>query len=419
MTLVIAVSFALFVFSPVWWPEIGADSRDLYAAATLLARGGDPYDPAQQFAQEDRLYNQAPHPHAYAHATYGYPPLFTRALSLASGAGEPAFYLGSLAVLLAASLIAFKLLVDQLGADRHRLTATVFFLAAPPTVLSLFVGNPSPLLLVFWAAAVVLMLRDHNFIAGVAVSLTLIKLPVGLPVSVALLLAGPTTMQDAGVFASSRLTALKAAVRPRAGAVGGFALGAAGLLGLDILLDGLRPLRSWTEALSGYGSALQPGAASSAFAQSGLSGLPALLLGTWGATAATVLACLVVLPLALWGALGLDRGRPHEARLAGIALGVTAALSVSPYLHLNDLMLAALPLLLLARLASSWARFVLVGWFWLVPLRLVGVVILHDLTGYAPNTRSTAGVGVLFTAATLAAVVLLCRHPERLSPGQR
>ena len=159
MTLVIAVSFALFVFSPVWWPEIGADSRDLYAAATLLARGGDPYDPAQQFAQEDRLYNQAPHPHAYAHATYGYPPLFTRALSLASGAGEPAFYLGSLAVLLAASLIAFKLLVDQLGADRHRLTATVFFLAAPPTVLSLFVGNPSPLLLVFWAAAVVLMLQ--------------------------------------------------------------------------------------------------------------------------------------------------------------------------------------------------------------------------------------------------------------------
>jgi hypothetical protein len=188
--LLVAALVAIWLFTPTWAAERGIDAKDLYAAASLQSRGGNPYDPGQQGREQDRLFNTPSHilpgQGGYAHAPYGYPPLFTAALRAALPMGFGLFYLAAVALLLAAGMGGFEAILEVAG-WRRRWLARGFFLASMPMALSLFVGNPSPLLLFGWAMALLLARRGRPFAGGLVLTLCLLKLPVGLPAAAALI----------------------------------------------------------------------------------------------------------------------------------------------------------------------------------------------------------------------------------------
>ena len=391
VVLLAALIFGLWLFTPAWQNERGADFRDLYAAASLSSHGGDPYDPSQQFAEEDRLFKAAGV--GSTHATYGYPPLFTAVVRTALPLGEPAAYALFAALLAIAGAVGFELLLVALDRRRRRL-ARAFFLTSTPMVLSLLVGNPSPVLLLAMAAAMWLMRRRRALLAGLVLSVCLLKLPVGLPAAVAIILASPWLRARLGL---------------------GFAAGTAGWVLLDIALSGPGPFGRWLGSLMGYGAALSPHT-SSAFSQSGLAGLPALFLDHLPLAVSVALALVPVAAVAVyvWSGGGLKADSPQEPWLAA-ALLLVMLVGLSPYLHLNDLVLLAFPLLVVAgarpRIIGSLA---LLDFSVGAPLRLLAVVALVATVGYRP-AASYAGSGISIVVLSLLAVALVARR--RPDPG--
>lgn len=393
MALAIAVAFAAFVFTPTFWNEIGADAKDWYAAGILSAEGGNPYSPSQLFAAQERLFNQ-PHgyhrgdPGYFAPQAYAYPPLLTRVLELDRAVDERTFYLILLAIFVAAGTAGFEMCM-ALARAPARWEYRLFFLSSSPMVLALFVGNPSPILLLASAAGCVLLGRGRPAVAGAVLSLTLVKLPVGLPVAAAALLFARVPGE--------------ARSRQRAIAAVAFGASAAGWLVLGVLLGRPGSLGQWLGALTTFqGELATP--ATAGIRQSGLSGLPGLLLGTVPAPVALAITLPIVLALLGIG-LRRTRGAPAGGPPIRLALGMAAALLAGPYLHVNDLVLEALPLLVLAtavrtRLARSTVG--LAALFLPLSLAFTAAVIL--LTGELPPGQ--AGLGVLLTALTMVALAL-------------
>jgi hypothetical protein len=393
---VLCVVFAGWLFTPAWADQRGPDSKDFYAVATLSARGGNPYDPAQLGAEEDRLYNRGGavrvgDPGYYAFNPYGYPPLVTSALRLAEGVGPDAFYLGSAILLLAAGVAGFELLLATLH-WRRRWLARLLFLASTPMALSVFTGNPSPILLLAWAGALWLMQRGRPVLGGAVLSVCLLKPPVGLPVAAALLLVGPGR-------------------RPVATA--GFAGGAIAWAAASVALGGVEAHLRWIEVLVGYGGGLGPGARASAFSQLGLVGVPALLMDHVPTVVAVgaVGAVLGALVAWAWRAPGMQPAVKGE-RWVALALLVAAGLALTPYVHLNDLVLEAFPVLVLASSRLDIAgRLTLLGAALGAPLRIALSLVTSVFLGSAPGTGSTPGWGVALTAMLVVCLVLVARRP--------
>jgi Glycosyltransferase family 87 len=389
--LLAALIFGLWLFTPTWQKERGADFRDLYAAASLSSHGGDPYDPSQQFAEEDRLFKGAGV--GSTRATYGYPPLFTALLRTALPLGEPAAYVVFAGLLAVAGAAGFELLLAALKRRRRGL-ARAFFLTSTPMVLSLLVGNPSPVLLLAMAAAMWLIGSRRPWLAGLALSVCLLKLPVGLPAAAAIILAAP--------WLRTRLAL-------------GFAAGTAGWVLLDLALSGPAPIGRWLGSLAGYGSALEPHT-SSAFSQSGLAGLPALFLDHVPLPVAVALALIPLVAVAayIWSGRRLSANASMEPWLPA-ALLLVMLVGLSPYLHLNDLVLLAFPLLVVAGAGTRSipgsgmiGNLALLDFSIGAPLRLLVVVALAAIAGYRPGI-SYAGSGISIVVLTLVALAMIAR----------
>ena len=374
--LLVAALFAGWLFTPTWSGERGIDAKDLYAAASLQSHGGNPYDPNQQGAEQDRLFNipahVAPGQAGYAHAPYGYPPLFTRVLRGALPLGFNGFYLVTLALLLAAGMVGFEAVLRVAG-WRERWLARGLFLASAPMALSLFVGNPSPLLLLGWAVALFLARRGRPFVGGLVLTLCLLKIPVGLPAAIALLVAP----------GSGRLLLAS-----------GLAVGSSLLAGLQLLLTGPEATANWVRSLGGYACGLG-GGAGSAFSQSGLAGFPALFLDYLPAPVAALFGLLLVAAVLFWAWRRLAGSAPAIAPNLCVAVILVAAVGATPYLHLNDLVILALPLLLLAQTTPSiLGRVTELAWFIGIPARLFALAIASVALNLHP-TSGSAGIGVV------------------------
>lgn len=391
MWLCIAVVFAAYLFTPVWWSEIGPDAKDLYAAGVLSAAGGDPYQIAQQGAEEDRLYNPPGTITRYREIPYGYPPVVTAALSLGTHVSEPAFYVVSLGLLLGTGLVGFEFCLSILK-WRGRWLARAFFLASAPMALDLFIGNPSALLLLFCGAGAWLLVSGRPVLGGLVLSGMALKPQVGLPIAVAVIATAPWA---AAASNRLRLWAILAATV-------GMVAGVAGLAALGAALEGPASLGRWSVAAREYGNALGPGAPGSAFAQTGLAGLPALLMGRFSAPLAAVITAVVVAP-AIGFALWRLRDRIDTPSFGPMAVGIAVALALSPYLHLNDLVLAALPLLLIAsQRLNPMRRGTLFVWA-VGPYLLLVVLTILSPPGVAGFGQ--VGIGVVLTGLLLLSAV--------------
>jgi hypothetical protein len=395
--LVASAAFNLWLFSPIFWNEIGVDNKDLYAAASLVEQGGNPYDVAQLVAEQDRLYNtpqglKPTDPGYYHHATYGYPPLFTRLSRLALGLGAVAYYVVSLVVILAAGIVGMEALLRAV--DWHgRWLPRLFFLASTPLALAAFVGNPSTLLLLSWGAALWLAIRGRPLLAGAALSLCLVKLPVGLPIAAAMLVAVP----------AARLRVLS-----------GMIIGATTLLLADLALTGTAALGQWVAGLGVYGGSLSTTQGRSLFSQSGLAGIPGLFVDHVSVPLAVIIAAVPVGAALAWAWSARRRTDAGGDPVLRLALLTAAALAVSPYLHLNDLVLEALPLLVLAsRPLTALSKVALVVWAIGVPARLVISVLLAPIIGTGGGAESSAGFGIALTVLILTALAVSARQVPR------
>ena len=403
--MVLSIMLVAWLFTPTWWGQIGVDSKDFYAAARVSGQGRDPYDARVLYAEENRLYNQPNRPPDYAPNTYPYPPLVTLALRAGTAVPELEFYLVSAALLLASALAGLELLTRSLAIGPRPL-AWLLLLASPVLGLSIFIGNPSNLLLLGLALAVALMLRRRWLLGGVAASVTLLKFQVGLPLIVALFATVPP-----GPAETWRVTRVRAAV--------GLVVATLGWAALQLLAGGPKGVGEWLAGLSSYGGGLGAAGGRTEFSQAGLAGLPALFLGRWSLPVAVVaggLPVAVVVTWALWPQLRRQRIDLPPALL--ISLGLAAALAACPYLHLYDLGLEILPVLVLAASASVVARVAMVAWFAVVPINLIGQVLLSLAVGYRPNQQASAGVGIVLTLVVLLAIAWECRRSALAPPAR-
>jgi hypothetical protein len=326
--LLVSSLVSLWLFTPVFWDRLGGDSRAFYAAARVDLRGGDPYSFSQLTAEEaavDAVAGAHPGTTAYSANPYHYPPLLTRAWEALTPLGDRGFYWVNFGALLLLGLLGLELILAALSWS-NRWLARAFFVVSPAMTLVLVSGNPSTLLLAAWGGALLAASRNRALLAGMLLAAGWIKPPVGIPVALALAIAGP---------ASKRLLAA------------GFGLGTAVFGAANLLIGGPAQSFRWLGSLFEFTATLSPKQAT-VIGQCCLTGLPALLLDRVSMPVA-VLAAGAVAAAILWvafrrGFLGATRPDP----LLPLALLTALALIVTPYVHLNDLVLEALPLLVIA-----------------------------------------------------------------------
>lgn len=427
--LALAAGFTLFFFRPALWREIGGDSKVFYASASLASRGGNPYDPAELGKEQDRLFNRpaglrfGQDGYMYP-ASYAYPPLFTRAMALGRWMPWPAFYLAGAALMLAAGLAALEVLMRAIGWE-DRALARAFLVVSSPMATTVFDWNPSAVVLLVWAAGFAVLAGGHGsrraVLAGAILSLGSFKLALGIPVALALLTAGVPEPRGGtgrpGPADAGRPTVL-GATRPRLLGLAGFAAGCAALLGINLAVAAPGEMSSWLASMThlGAGFASTADGAHSPYAQTLLAGLPAMLMDNLGTTAATLVAIAAVVALLSWAATGRRfAANLRREPLLAPAIAVAAALAVVPYLHANDLLLDALPLLVAASIPfRPWSWLTPLAWFAGPAARFGVAIVLGVLFGLSPNTR--AGYGVVMSSIVLLALALAARYAPAEAP---
>ena len=309
---------------------VGQDFRAFFAAATVVAHHGDPYNWPSLAAAEYQLYD-APHglapgnPAYYEFLAYPEGPWLAFALAPITNLPWPVAY-ALFAVLLGLLLIAASFTTfTLLGWPRRRAA-----LAAGCTLLSavgfinLFMGQVSVLVFGAFMAAWLLARRGRPWLAGAVLALVWVKPNIGLPLPLVLALLEPGVARwMIGGFVAASAAAF------------GFA---AAVMGLHFLEWPLQVPRMW-QAVQG----LQPDIASiESFFYPGLSG--------WIKTAALVLTLLAAI---LYGGWAIRRA--PDAHTRGLTLLIIWLFAL-PFVQSYDLilLLPAVGLLLGPRL-DGWA----------------------------------------------------------------
>jgi hypothetical protein len=392
--LVVAMMF------PLWLSQLsthvfrGADAKEYFAAASLDARGGNPNNAPELIQEGERLYNRPAglrrgEPGAYYMAPYGSPPLFTRLSRPFLVLGATGYYLALLAAITAACLVGLEALLSAIGWERDRWLPRLFLLLSAPFAEDAFVGNVSAALFLSWAMAFLMVRRGRPLVAGLVLSVCLVKVPVGAPAAAALI-AFPPSRSDANRAPQTRL---------QLGA--GLAMGTAAWVILNVAVTGWDATASWWSSLIGYGQALSAGAGT-AYNLSEQAGLPSFLLGHVPATIAVAIAAV---PVAGVLAIVFNRSWRSQATAppgALTAVALSGALLLSPYLHLNDLMLEALPLLVVAASPLKLlGRITLVVWAAGTSANLL-VAVFEAQVLHAPRQGGPAGFGLVLAALAFA-----------------
>lgn len=309
---------------------VAQDFRAFFAAATVVAHHGDPYNWPSLAAAEYQLYD-APHglapgnPAYYEFLAYPEGPWLAFALAPITNLPWPVAY-ALFAVLLGLLLIAASFTTfTLLGWPRRRAA-----LAAGCTLLSavgfinLFMGQVSVLVFGAFMAAWLLARRGRPWLAGAVLALVWVKPNIGLPLPLVLALLEPgVARRMIGGFVAASAAAF------------GFA---AAVMGLHFLEWPLQVPRMW-QAVQG----LQPDIASiESFFYPGLSG--------WIKTAALVLTLLAAI---LYGGWAIRRA--PDAHTRGLTLLIIWLFAL-PFVQSYDLilLLPAVGLLLGPRL-DGWA----------------------------------------------------------------
>jgi hypothetical protein len=199
-------------------PTVGQDFRAFFAAATVVAHGGDPYDWASLGRTEQALYNSPAHigpgdPAYYDFLPYPEGPWLALALVPLSGLDWRMVYPIFSAVMLLAIALGSWLILARLGwpLGRRRIAVAVATLS-PIAFFNIFQGQVSALVFVGFAAAWYLAGRGRPLAGGLALTLVWIKpnLGVALPLVVALL-EPPAARRLLFSFAAGSLLAFGAA----------------------------------------------------------------------------------------------------------------------------------------------------------------------------------------------------------------
>jgi len=176
-------------------PTSGQDFRAFFAAATVAAQGGDPYDWGALNRTEQALYNDPAHiragdPRFYDFLPYPEGPWLALALEPLTGLHWQTVYPIFAALMLLAIAAGSWLILARLGwpVGRRRIAVAVATLS-PIAFLNIFQGQVSALVFLGFAAAWYLAARGQPVAGGLALTLVWIKpnLGVALPLVVALL----------------------------------------------------------------------------------------------------------------------------------------------------------------------------------------------------------------------------------------
>src|SRR6202165_558876 len=176
-------------------PTAGQDFRAFFAAATVAAQGGDPYDWAALSRTEEALYNTPTHTHAgdpsyYDFLPYPEGPWLALALEPLTGLDWQLVYPIFAALMLLAIATGSWVLLGRVGwpLKRRRIAVAVATLS-PIAFFNIFQGQVSALVFLGFAAAWFLAGRGQPVAGGLALTLVWLKpnLGVALPVVIALL----------------------------------------------------------------------------------------------------------------------------------------------------------------------------------------------------------------------------------------
>ena len=308
---------------------VGQDFRAFYAAATVVAHHGDPYNWPTLAATEYQLYDApqrlAPgNPAYYEFLAFPEGPWLAYALAPVTNLPWPVAYV-IYAVLLGLILLAASFLIfTMMGWSRRRA-----MLGAGCTLLSavgfinLFMGQVSVIVFGAFIGALMLARNGQPFLAGAVLVLVWVKPNIGLPLPLVLALLEPAVARRM---------------------ISGFLVASAGAFGVMAAVMGLRflewPLqvpRMW-QAVQG----LQPDIASvESFFYPGLTG--------WVKTAALLITLLAAVAYGVWAIR-----RASDAHTRGLTLLIIWLFAL-PFVQSYDLvlLLPAIALLLGPRL-EGW-----------------------------------------------------------------
>jgi hypothetical protein len=263
-------------------------------------------------------------------------------------------------------------------------------------VLGLVSGNPSNVLLLGSGAATLLLARRRYFLGGLLLGTAWIKPPVGLPVAAALIIG----------FPGGRVRAAMGAVT-----------GTVAFAVLNLAAAGPGRIAQWMVSLVPYSQALSPHSQSLP-SQCCLASLPALLLGFMPVSLAVGVSVLAVglLLVRVFRHPGWPAAWALEPFLL-LAILTAAGLAVTPYIHMNDLVLEALPLLILASLSlTALSRLTLATWGLGPQLPLAVAAVLQLVL--PQRGASQFGFGIALSTLTLLAITLTVVLPRTpmLSP---
>lgn len=179
-------------------PTAGQDFRAFFAAATVAAQSGDPYDWAALGRTEEALYNAPAHvlpgdARYYDFLPYPEGPWLAIALEPLTWLPWQVVYPGFAAIMLLAIGVGGWLMLGRLGwsLSRRRLAAAVACLS-PIAFLNVFQGQVSALVLLGFAAAWYLAANRRPALAGLALTLVWVKPNLGLALPVVLILLDPS-----------------------------------------------------------------------------------------------------------------------------------------------------------------------------------------------------------------------------------
>ena len=291
---------------------VGQDFRAFYAAATVVAHHGDPYNWPTLAATEYQLYDApqrlAPGNPAYEFLAFPEGPWLAYALAPVTNLPWPVAYV-IYAVLLGLILLAASFLIFTMkGWSRRRA-----MLGAGCTLLSavgfinLFMGQVSVIVFGAFIGALMLARNGQPFLAGAVLVLVWVKPNIGLPLPLVLALLEPAVARRM---------------------ISGFLVASAGAFGVMAAVMGLRflewPLqvpRMW-QAVQG----LQPDIASvESFFYPGLTG--------WVKTAALLITLLAAVAYGVWAIR-----RASDAHTRGLTLLIIWLFAL-PFVQSYDLVL--------------------------------------------------------------------------------
>ncbi len=337
---------------------LGFDFAAFYAAGMALRRGYNPYSWTQLRAVEYHLRSIGDPRHAMNFNSYANPPFFTVLMEPLTALSPHTAYVIWLLASVLALLAGLAVMARAYGMERR--SVLLPFVLTPVSVICLFLGQQTPLLLLGLVLALYALRRGWYVAAGTALAVGWIKPHLILPLA----------------LVAIALVSWPVARRVLVGFSGATAL----LFLVSLLAGGGGALTSWGDDLLHYGrtmDSLQPNISSlaglylSVVRRSWSGWLAGGCLGAW----------VLLVALAVWRTHRQRLEPGDDAWLRVFATVLVAWLIFIPYTHPADLVLVvpALPLLLGRRLEGLSDP--------LVRLALGALLAAPeaDLLGFRPN----------------------------------